>query len=450
MIYRTPFKGIDKYYVYILVITLAGYAIANRGFATINIKGISISELLLAAGLILIVFKRYVKSLFLLPMSIQFWLFIFWGIICTIPYLGTYRINSLRDAVVWGYAVFAVIIFCLVNNLYKASKLFHFYQKFIDFFPYLAFIAKILSEVKYEFLFVFDKSISIIHIKPGQYGTFIFGAVILSVLGFRKKYSILWYMFLIIDIVLVVTSSRASILSIFVPLLLVIFIQKGAATNLVSKWSVAIVILLASSVFILPHLSNVLGREVTFDKFSTKAISIISSDETIDGYGEKKFRLKWWNTIVEYTFFGDYFISGKGYGINLADDDGFQTDKVSHSLRAPHNIFMTYLARSGVTGLFLWIVLLFSWFVLMYNTMVHASLKKDDYTKKILLFLIAYNLSILISACFDPFLESPMGGVWFWVVFGLGLRIITLYRKQGRTNLDASALPLLPEPSSNI
>ena len=28
--------------------------------------------------------------------------------------------------------------------------------------------------------------------------------------------------------------------------------------------------------------------------------------------------------IIDYTVFGDYFWTGKGFGISLADDDGFQ------------------------------------------------------------------------------------------------------------------------------
>ena len=55
-----------------------------------------------------------------------------------------------------------------------------------------------------------------------------------------------------------------------------------------------------------------------------------------------------------YTIGGEYFWSGKGYGINLADADGFQVT-ADGSLRAPHNGHIEVLARAGVPGLLLWI-----------------------------------------------------------------------------------------------
>ena len=72
--------------------------------------------------------------------------------------------------------------------------------------------------------------------------------------------------------------------------------------------------------------------------------------------GTKEFRLRWWSDIINYTINGPYFWTGKGFGINLADDDGFQV-YADHSLRAPHNGHIEILARTGVPGLILWILM---------------------------------------------------------------------------------------------
>ena len=37
------------------------------------------------------------------------------------------------------------------------------------------------------------------------------------------------------------------------------------------------------------------------------------------------------------------------------------------------------------------------------------------------LFLSAYWTAFLVNAAFDVYLEGPMGGIWFWSVFGVGL-----------------------------
>ena len=55
---------------------------------------------------------------------------------------------------------------------------------------------------------------------------------------------------------------------------------------------------------------------------------------------------------------GPYKWTGKGYGINLADDDGYQIDG---SLRSPHNGHMTILARSGLPGITLWAAVQLTW-----------------------------------------------------------------------------------------
>jgi hypothetical protein len=35
--------------------------------------------------------------------------FALWGVGRTVPYVGIYRVDALRDAVIWGYCVFAIL-----------------------------------------------------------------------------------------------------------------------------------------------------------------------------------------------------------------------------------------------------------------------------------------------------------------------------------------------------
>jgi hypothetical protein len=44
------------------------------------------------------------------------------------------------------------------------------------------------------------------------------------------------------------------------------------------------------------------------------------------------------------------------------------------------------------------------------------------------MFLIAYWLALMSNTAFDVYLEGPMGGVWFWTVFGTGLAAVWIYR----------------------
>ena len=59
--------------------------------------------------------------------------------------------------------------------------------------------------------------------------------------------------------------------------------------------------------------------------------------------------VEWTAGLLKYTLDGKYFWEGKGFGINLADDDGYQVEEDS-SLRDPHNGHLNILARAGVIG----------------------------------------------------------------------------------------------------
>ncbi len=44
------------------------------------------------------------------------------------------------------------------------------------------------------------------------------------------------------------------------------------------------------------------------------------------------------------------------------------------------------------------------------------------------LFLLAYWMAFMINTAFDVFLEGPMGGIWFWTVYGIGLAAVWLHK----------------------
>src|SRR5262249_27281062 len=85
--------------------------------------------------------------------------------------------------------------------------------------------------------------------------------------------------------------------------------------------------------------------------------------------GTKQWRLNWWDIIINDTFHGPHFWTGRGFGINLADADGFAGTSDRHNprppTRSPHNAHMTMLARAGIPGVVMWEVVLLSWFATM-------------------------------------------------------------------------------------
>ena len=91
-------------------------------------------------------------------------------------------------------------------------------------------------------------------------------------------------------------------------------------------------------------------RLLSFEQLIESVASIASGSTVGDLDNTKQWRLEWWATIVDYTIYGDYFWEGKGFGINLADDDGFQVNLEDHSLRSPHNGHLTILRGRASPG----------------------------------------------------------------------------------------------------
>ena len=155
-------------------------------------------------------------------------------------------------------------------------------------------------------------------------------------------------------------------------------------------------------------------------------LSSVAGDIGNDGLDStKEWRLQWWAEIVGYTFHGPYFWTGKGFGVNLADADGFQST-ADHSLRAPHNSHFTILARMGVPGLLLWLTIQAAFGVGLLSAIRAHRRAGDLKLASIGGWLFAYWVAMMIDTSFDPYLEGPQGGIWFWTVVGLGLVVIWL------------------------
>jgi hypothetical protein len=118
--------------------------------------------------------------------------------------------------------------------------------------------------------------------------------------------------------------------------------------------------------------------------------------------------------------------------LNLANADGFWDGDHPDlpALRSPHNAHMTILARAGVPGLALWLLVLGSWLGMLMNAMLTAGRRGQTDWANLFLFIGCYVIAIIINASFDVALEGPMQGIWFWCLFGFGVGAVMVYRVQ--------------------
>jgi O-antigen ligase len=181
-----------------------------------------------------------------------------------------------------------------------------------------------------------------------------------------------------------------------------------------------------------PQVHSRAGRTVSLGQIASNLGSIAGGTHGDAALaGTRNFRLEWWKTIWSYTVHGPYFWTGKGFGINLADADGFQPT-ADHSLRAPHNTHMTVLARMGVPGLGLWVALQLAFAGSLLSAFWRARRRGAIFWARIDIWLLAYWAAMMVNTSFDPYLEGPQGSIWFWAVFGLGLAALRLQRLHPR------------------
>ncbi len=159
--------------------------------------------------------------------------------------------------------------------------------------------------------------------------------------------------------------------------------------------------------------------------------------------GTKQWRLAWWNEIIDYTVGGQYFWSGKGFGINLADSDGFQV-LADRSLRAPHNAHIALLARGGVPLFTLWVLIQAAFGIGLVNAARRARSASNMLLVQVAGVVFAIWIAALVNMTFDVYLEGPQGGIWFWSVIGIGLVVMraasaNACRRRGRRPGHAAA-----------
>ena len=427
-----PIKGYKVFWGY-LIFLLLGYLCLGKGFAYLGASPIYVAELGLAlAGIsTLVIFLtnrlQTIAPFFRLEMLLLV-LFVAWQAACTIPYLNVYGADALRDAALWGYSAFAIFILLLVPRE-SVERLFFWYGRLLPY--YLVWLLAAWAFVKIEPLSIYPPGspVPLLHLKSGDVGVHLAGAAAFMLLrldmrGRAWSGAMLWCMWglWVVNWLLWGATNRGGMFSALVGIAIVLLWRPRV------KWYRPFV-LIASIITLL----FVFNASVSFE--GNRSISI-SGQQIADNVtstfggevadsgleGTREFRLDWWKQITGYTFGGENFWMGKGYGINLADDDGHQIT-ADESLRSPHNATMAILARSGVPGLILWSVFL----VAFGSTLVRkASVRKVGYPdRKYALWLLAYWAAFLFNSSFDAFLDGPMGGVLFWSLVGLSLVYFT-------------------------
>lgn len=460
-----PPRSIDllavRVFVVALVALLAGYMFLGRGFAHLGMPPLYLGEVVLGVGLLATAFAVVRLRLRLARswIAVLLVLFMVLGFARTVPYLEIYGIDAFRDAVLWGYGVFALLIFVLADRAWLLGTK-RLYGAMLPIFAVWLPIAWI-AFVSYQHLIpLAPGGLPILFFKNQDMAVHTVGAIAFLVLATNVSTDLAQFAWRTVvalplawGVYITGSISRGAVASVVAGLAVLGVLARRSPTwvpVLVAGIAVALTVITPGGLtgFIPPGPSPTPavtasptpapsgqptpaptpqppptdGRELSANQWWENILSVIfkSSDSNLEA--TKQFRLAWWSKIVGYTVFGEHFWGGKGFGINLANEDGFPN--ADGSLRAPHNSHFTVLARMGVPAFVLWLLLQGAFGIQLLRSVIAHRRGGDGEVAAIGGWILVYWAAMMVNTSFDPYLEGPQGGIWFWTLFGLGLVVI--------------------------
>jgi hypothetical protein len=421
-------------YLLLLLGVLLGYAFIGKGFAYLGLPPVYVGEMVLLAGFIIFLRTSCLIAALATWPSLLLAAAMAWVMLRTLPFVDMHGFDALRDSVVIMYGCFAfIIIALLLEDAHRINTVVRWYGGFSNIYVLtIPFIFAFNHFMTDHIPHVPGTAVPLIFIAPSEVAVHLGGAAVFAIVGFRKA-TPLWITFLIAALAIVCALTRGGMLAFAVPITfaaLMLGKMREMATVLVAGLAIfAAAYVLEPTFTDYREVANSIERPTSTRQIVNNIASVVGEGQE-QTEGTKRWRVDWWNVIVNNTVYGPYFWTGRGFGLNLAEADGFGAIRLGHPLRSPHNVHMTILARAGMPGLALWWVLLASWFVMMMRAMWIARRCGQTDWAALFLFIACYAMAIVINATFDVTLEAPMQGVWFWCLIGLGIGSVMVYRAQ--------------------
>jgi hypothetical protein len=411
---------------------LAGYALFGRAFAYLGVWPVFVGEVVLATGFAAAVQGIGLTRVVRLPVTWFLLAFAFWGAVRTAPYVGTYGVNALRDAVLWGYGAFAVLVAASLLQTNLIPRVPHIYSRFVPLlllWTPVGVVATYLLQDALPQLPDRDSTILVLANRTGDPAAHLAGAGAFLLLGLPgtvrttgDRSSRLvewgWWAAWVVGFLVTASQNRGGLLAVGVAFLVAMSFRPSL------RWLKAIVILgLVAAVFWLLQLSPDLGRERSIAPSQiVKNLMSLGGGGDQDPGGTIQWRLEWWRELAHDALHGDDFWLGKGYGINLAVEHwGGRISDETATIRSPHNSHLTILARSGMPGFLLWMALQCAFAVSLIRAYSRACRAGDQGWAGVFVWVLAYWAAFMVHANFSVFLESPQGGIWFWSLMGFGM-----------------------------
>lgn len=422
-------RATDRY-LPILALGFAGYVVLGKSFAYLGVPPLFVGEMLFALGLLAFLASGCTTALLTTVPALSAALLMGWVLLRTLQGIGTYGVDALRDGAVALYGGFAFIVAALiVERPIRIAQIMGYFRTQARVLIPIAIVLYLIARFFFASIPKLPgQNVEIISVRSGELAAHLCGALVLVIVGLCKV-SRTWLVIALGAALLIASQSRGGMLALLLPLLMVMVLtgQVGRLATITAALTVVMLVAYAIDFEIdLPRGERPISAAAVVENLA----SVTGSSDANNLDGTKQWRLGWWQAIRNYTVHGPYFWTGKGFGMNLAEADGFVVglERGGPTVRSPHSVHMTYLARGGVPGLALWLLTIGSWTIALLRA-AHLAWRRGDLDwARYFVFLVCYFASIVIDASFDVALEGPMLGIPFWILFGIGFGSLMVYR----------------------
>lgn len=247
---------------------------------------------------------------------------------------------------------------------------------------------------------------------------------------------------LLVAFALVVVQARLTYLQILALLALLVLLRRSTlsrATLLLPMMFIGLGLFMMAGV----QVDGRIAEEVNFDFFINHILSIAGMGEGSEGIEQANsgvpLRLQWWENIwAQLTDGLDNMLFGLGYGMPLVD---FGIGEEGVKVREPHNSYLSLLARLGVAGVVLWllmhIALVTAWWRAWTFARAHGWQEWNDR----LMWLMSFFILLWVAAAPEDAFEKPFFAIPYYLMWGVVLRTLLHFKDWSASTAATTTAP---------
>jgi hypothetical protein len=421
-----------------LLAVLLLYAVLDRGFAWFHIPGtpLFVGEITLLIGVWSMISSPIrMSSAIRASSSLKALLaWMTWGLIFLLLQIPEYGIDAIRDSALWYYGLVAILtVFLFQSDPSRFRRWLYLYGRVL---PYLLLWFPVAMALSTFFAnsppYVPDSTVPLLDHRFGNmavHSGIALGFIWLvdrDLKWFSSTQRIVYTTLATMGFLLAGFQNRGGLVSAAVGVALMLMFLRRRRGEM--ALAIATIVIVVAALAIVTDVTIPISgsRDISAAQMVDNIGSVLDpSSGDSRQTGTTEWRLTLWTAVLNDVL-TDRPIAGFGPGPDLGARYGVTTNE-DVPLRNPHNSHVGVLARMGLVGAGLWLVLWIVWsfhlLLLRRRLMQHGRTVEAG----VAAWLLVSALMILTNAIFDPTLEGPHVGFLLWVVFGIGAALPLFY-----------------------